>query len=436
MPAQKITEPVRAKVRIIDIFSGMGGIRIGFEQAADKIGIDCECVFTSDIKPASVKAHKENWPDEQIYGDISQIDPSNLPDFDILLAGFPCQSFSQAGNRKGLNEARGTLFYDIAHILKVKKPEYFFLENVDNLAKHDGGKTLNIMNNILINELGYEVKTVILDAIDFGVPQNRKRIYIIGSRNEIVKLESFEKSHSVFSDIMEQGLPTYNSEFTERVLELYKPEQLLGKKFRDRRGGSENIHSWDLELRGPLNQNQKELMRILLKQRRRKSWAPKIGIKWMDGMPLTLEQIYTFYNDCTIDELKEMLDDLTEKKYLRFEHPKQQIEENGSTFRKPDEKLPKGYNIVTGKLSFELNKIMHPKGCAPTIVATEADHIGVIDQGKIRKLSQRECLRLFDFPKDYTLDTLEMKEIYDLIGNTVVVSVVRYLAEQIFTKNK
>ena len=291
----------------------MGGIRIGFEQAASNLGIECHCVFTSDIKPASVKAHKENWPDEHIYGDITKFDPSEIPDFDILLAGFPCQSFSQAGKRKGLNEARGTLFFDIANILRIKKPEYFLLENVDNLAKHDDGKTLKIMNNILIKELDYKVNTVILDAIDFGVPQNRKRIYIIGSKNEEVEFEHPEKSRSVFNDIMEQGLPTYDSEFTERVLELYEPEQLLGKKFKDKRGGSDNIHSWDLELRGPLTQQQKEIMRILLKQRRRKEWADIIGIKWMDGMPLTLEQIYTFYNDYEIDELKEMLDDLTKK---------------------------------------------------------------------------------------------------------------------------
>ena len=96
MSPKEITEPITEKVRIIDLFSGMGGIRIGFEQAASNLGIDCHCVFTSDIKPASIKAHKENWPDEQIYGDITKFDPSKIPDFDILLADFTLPIFQSS----------------------------------------------------------------------------------------------------------------------------------------------------------------------------------------------------------------------------------------------------------------------------------------------------------------------------------------------------
>ena len=418
-------------IKFIDLFAGMGGLRIGFENAARKMGLNSECVFTSEIKPHACKIYEQNFTknlasdSHKITGDITKVDEAEIPEFDYLLAGFPCQAFSTAGKKLGFNEARGTLFFDIARILNHSRPTGFILENVDGLEKHNRGKTYNVIIDVLQN-LGYCVTTKVLDSLNFGIPQQRKRIFIVGHLNNKISLDNHVEVKSTFSDIMEQGLETYESKFTKRVLSLYSPKELHGKKFKDKRGGSDNIHSWDLELRGPCVEDQKVIMKRLLKQRRRKSWADIIGIEWMDGMPLTAEQIHTFCEDYNLQKLTNLLDDLVVKKYLSYEHPKQSI--NGK--RIPDMDLDKGYNIVTGKLSFELNKIMDPDGYSPTIVATEGDKYGVIDNGKIRRLSERECLRFFGFPDEYQ-SNIPIKDLYDLVGNTVVIPVVEFVGERL-----
>tara|TARA_B110000483_G_C18190250_1_gene540627 strand:+ start:823 stop:2160 length:1338 start_codon:yes stop_codon:yes gene_type:complete len=414
-------------VKFIDLFAGMGGLRIGFENAASGHGLIPKCVFTSEIKPHACQIYEHNFAgtlssdSHDITGDITEVDEADIPEFDYLLAGFPCQAFSSAGKKLGFDDTRGTLFFDIVRILKHSKPTGFILENVDFLEKHDGGNTYNVILETL-QDLNYIVTTKVLDSLYFGIPQQRKRIFIVGHMNNKISLDEHVKITSTFSEIMEQGLQTYDSEFTERVLSLYEPTSLYGKKFKDKRGGDDNIHSWDLELRGACDDDQKIIMRRLLKQRRRKPWAEIIGIKWMDGMPLTAEQIHTFCEDYTLDNLTNLLDNLTVKKYLSYEHPKQSI--NGK--RVPDKLLDKGYNIVTGKLSFELNKIMDPDGYSPTIVATEGDKYGVIDNGKIRRLSERECLRFFGFPDTYE-SNIPIKDLYDLVGNTVVIPVVEFV---------
>ena len=130
------------KIKFIDLFSGIGGIRLGFESACSELKISCECVFTSEIKPAAIKIFEQNHSEEKIFGDITKISCEEIPDFDILLAGFPCQSFSSAGKRLGFDDTRGTLFFEIEKILSHKKPQGFILENVEGLVLHDKGKTL------------------------------------------------------------------------------------------------------------------------------------------------------------------------------------------------------------------------------------------------------------------------------------------------------
>jgi DNA (cytosine-5)-methyltransferase 1 len=165
------------KFTFIDLFAGIGGIRIGFESVGG------ECVFTSEWDEPAQKTYQANFK-ELPYGDITKIDPEEIPSFDILLAGFPCQPFSQAGLKKGFEDTRGTLFFDIARIIKHHKPSVVFLENVRNLAGHDNGNTLKTIINTL-EELGYKVFNKILNAKDFGVPQNRARIYIIGFKDDV-----------------------------------------------------------------------------------------------------------------------------------------------------------------------------------------------------------------------------------------------------------
>lgn len=172
-------------IKIIDLFAGIGGIRKGFELA---FGGNVECVFTSEIDKHAIETYKANYGDENIHGDITQIDPSNIPDHDILLAGFPCQPFSQAGLKKGFKDTRGTLFFNIEKILIEKKPQAFLLENVKQLKGHDQGKTLKIiLDNLEI--AGYRTFVKVLAAKDFGIPQNRERIFIIGFLDDSIDFE-------------------------------------------------------------------------------------------------------------------------------------------------------------------------------------------------------------------------------------------------------
>ena len=162
-------------VKIVDLFAGIGGIRLGFEQAFG----DIECVFTSEINKFANMTYKANFGDDHIFGDITKINESDVPDHDILLAGFPCQPFSQAGLKKGFTDTRGTLFFDIERILLAKQPKAFLLENVKQLKGHDKGRTFQTIIDHL-NKAGYKVFYEILKARDFGLPQNRERIYIVG----------------------------------------------------------------------------------------------------------------------------------------------------------------------------------------------------------------------------------------------------------------
>ena len=175
------------KYKSIDLFAGIGGIRLGFDQAfGDKI----ETVFVSEWDEFAQKTYKANFHDDlEIAGDITKIDEKNIPDFDICLAGFPCQAFSLAGQRKGFADdykgmSRGTLFFDVARICSEHKPKVIFCENVKGLTIHDKGRTFKIIVNTL-REIGYTVFYKVLNSKDFGVPQNRERIYIVAFRNDI-----------------------------------------------------------------------------------------------------------------------------------------------------------------------------------------------------------------------------------------------------------
>lgn len=393
-------------------------------------------MFTSEIKPHAIKVLLQNHPGEYIAGDITKVPSSDIPDFDVLLGGFPCQAFSAAGKRMGFADTRGTLFFEVERILRDKSPKGFILENVEGLENHGHGNTLRVILAHL-RALGYAVSYRVLNSRDFGVPQERKRIYLVGAKSGTVTMAGLEHSRSVLGDILETGKPTCRSRFIDALLSRFPVEQLYGKSIKDKRGGSANIHSWDLETKGPTSAEQKSLLNTMLKERRKKKWADIIGIEWMDGMPLTEKQIESFYKS---ENLHEMLEDLTAKGYIRFEHPKRKVsvtDENGITTsaREYDYSKPQGYNIVTGKLSFEINKVLSPDEAAPTLVAMDMLKLYVVDNGGLRRLTLREGLRLFGYPEDYRLDVGE-KEGFDLLGNTVVVPVIKAVASRLIDKIK
>jgi DNA (cytosine-5)-methyltransferase 1 len=423
----------------IDLFAGMGGFRVGFQQACRELGIDNKCILTSEIKPHAITALYDNFPHKEFIGDITTVLNEDIPKFDYLFAGFPCQSFSASGKRNGFADTRGTLFFEIERILSHHNPQGFILENVEGLVRHDIqnkndkiGRTFDVILTSL-KKLGYYVTWKVLDSKDFGIPQSRKRVYIVGSKKGTVDLNNFKKSKKNISDILESGLPTIESDFTKKLLKKYKVEQLHGKSITDKRGGNNNIHSWDIGLKEDCTKEQINLLNQLFKERRKKHWAEKIGIDWADGMALTLEHISTFFAS---DNLKSILDDLVKKGYLKLEHPKKLVKEkrgeNEISFREYDTTKPKGYNIVTGKLSFEVNKILDPNGIAPTLVATDVSKLTVPDGNGIRRLTIREGLRLFGYPESYDLS---MKEnlAFDLLGNTVVVPVIYEISKRLLS---
>jgi len=165
-------------MKFIDLFAGIGGIRIAFENAG------FECVFSNDFDSKCKITYDLNFPCEMVLEDISKIPSSQIPDFDVLTAGFPCQPFSIAGYRKGFKDERGNVFFDIVRILRDKKPKAFLLENVKNLRSHDKGNTIKIIYQEL-EKLGYKVTDKVLNAMEYGnIPQNRERIYIVGFLDE------------------------------------------------------------------------------------------------------------------------------------------------------------------------------------------------------------------------------------------------------------
>ncbi|HPO50202.1 MAG TPA: DNA (cytosine-5-)-methyltransferase [Spirochaetota bacterium] len=165
------------KLKFIDLFAGIGGFRIALES------FGANCVFSSDIDVEARKTYKENFGDLP-EGDITKIDSRDIPKHDILCAGFPCQPFSISGKRLGFEDARGTLFYDILRIAEYSQPNFLLLENVANLIKHNGGKTLNTILNIL-DSINYDVSFSVLNASEFGVPQSRKRVYFVCVRKDL-----------------------------------------------------------------------------------------------------------------------------------------------------------------------------------------------------------------------------------------------------------
>ena len=425
-------------IKFIDLFAGMGGFRLGFEQAVIEQQLKPVCVFSSEIKPYAIQVYKDNYKDEDVAGDITQIDSSEIPDFDVLLAGFPCQAFSSAGKRQGFLDTRGTMFFEVERILKEKKPKGFILENVEGLVKHDllnktdeMGQTLTIILQSLRN-LGYFVSWKIFDASYFGVPQARKRIYITGSLDSTVDLEGFQPKINNLATVLEKDKPLLKGKLIDLLLSHYSIEDLYGKSVKDKRGGANNIHSWDIELKGSVSKDQRELLGKIMRARRNKKWAELKGIQWMDGMPLTTDEIKTFYDH---PNLQEMLDDLCHKKYLKLEHPKDVVtylDDKGIKKQKREyrEDIKKGYNIVAGKLSYEINKVLDPKSIAPTLVATDLDRIVVPDGKGLRLLTETEQKRLFGFPDDYQVN-VKPKDAFDLFGNTVAVPVVKAVANRL-----
>ena len=231
--------PENPSFSFIDLFAGIGGFRVAMQE------LEGRCVFSSEIDLFAQKTYKANFG-EIPFGDITQQKTKNaIPkDFDVLCAGFPCQSFSIAGKRGGFNDTRGTLFFNVAEIIKTHQPKAFFLENVKGLISHDRGKTLGTILNVLRDDLGYFVpEPKVMNAKNFGVPQNRERIFIVGFKKEIHS-KNFNYPNPTSTEVKIQSI----LEEKEVSVKYYLSTQYLStlKKHRQRHEAKGNGFGYEI----------------------------------------------------------------------------------------------------------------------------------------------------------------------------------------------
>lgn len=410
------------KIRFIDLFSGIGGIRLGFEQAAHSFELKTECVLSSEINLDAQSVYQINF-DHTPLGDVRKIE--QLPKHEILLAGFPCQSFSYAGKKAGFGDTRGTLFFEIMRLLDTNKPKAFIFENVRGLLTNDAGKTIETIKHE-IKKRGYSFNIFLLNSANFNLPQNRVRVYIVGILDAVpqfnlVSDSGFKDSHaynpqqlSLFhnkpitvADILEDNPePKYDCspDFVNVLKNFLKNDlqRLHGIRLIDYRGGN-SLHSWELGLRGECSKDEIELMNRFILKRRNKSF----GIH-QDGKLLTKAQIATFYQHLELDTI---LDSLVAKRYLK-------LTEDHT------------YKPVSGNFSFEVYKFLDPAKIAITVVASDANRLGVYHNQRIRRITPREAARLQGFPDNFILHANDDKAYYQL-GNSVSINVVKAVAQEL-----
>ena len=398
-------------------------MRLAFEAAARSLNLETECVLSSEINPDAQLVYQTNFCDTP-SGDIRLID--KLPEHQILLAGFPCQSFSYAGKKVGFGDTRGTLFFEIVRLIDTFKPQAFIFENVRGLVSHDSGQTLETIKGEMTSRC-YSFDYFVLNSSNFSLPQNRVRVYLIGVLNaspqfrlvsDLGPKDSHSSNHQQLSlfyplsqpvtvaDILEDNPDAkYNCspEFVNALKQIVNNDfsRLHGMRLIDYRGGN-SIHSWELGLRGECSLDEIELMNLFILKRRNKEFGHH-----QDGKLLTKEQIATFFAHPNLDEI---LDSLVTKKYLQRNN---QL-----------------YKPVSGNFSFEVYKFLDPAKISVTVVASDANRLGVYHNDRVRRITPREAARLQGFPDSFSLHSNDDKA-YHQMGNSVSVNVVKAVAEEV-----
>lgn len=419
-------------LKFVDLFAGIGGIRKGLEIAFAEQGLITQCVFSSEIDKKAQETYQLN------YGEIPQSDirlVDSLPAHDILLAGFPCQAFSYAGKQKGFADTRGTLFFEVERLLNASKtkPRLLLLENVRGFTTHDKGRTYATVLSKL-KDLGYNVTALLINSSNFGVPQNRVRIYLVCSlgykpnisiksdlgaadshkfKQSILQGEFFLDAapHRYVADILESKVDKKylcSPVFVTQLAKAIAPrglESLHGVRLIDHRGGN-SIHSWDMGKNGLCSDTEKSLMNAIIANRRKKHFGAD-----QDGKKLTLEQIKSFWNK---PRLRDTLTSLISKGYLKQHEDK--------------------FNPVCGNMSFEVFKFLDPSSISITVVSSDAHRLGVVQNGVPRRITPRECARLQGFPDEFVLHPNDNSS-YHQLGNSVSVPVISAIfSDLIFDK--
>lgn len=313
-----------------------------------------------------------------------------------------CQSFSYAGKRLGLDDTRGTLFYELARIMKDKQPQWAIFENVRGLLGHDNGKTFEVILNTFYS-LGYHVSFQVMDAKYYGTASSRPRVFIVCHRDTEVQLNIPVQQEIPFSVHKENHAPV-DSDYTKQLLKHFTPEYLKGKRVTDKTKSRNIIHSWEFEARGPVTSRQVGIMEYL-----RDEYSN--GKKTKGASYAQLENRF--------GNVKQELDDLVDKRYAQYK------EKEGE------------YRVLVGELSGQFTKFINPNKPLPTLVATSLPYMGIVEDTGVRQVTVEECARALGFPDDYTFpDDLSDNLAYDLLGNTVSPPVVKLIMDEVLKQTE
>ena len=372
-------------ITFADLFAGIGGFRLGIENAAKRLGIPVECVFSSEIEKNARLIYERSFHTTPA-GDITKIHTDDIGDMDILCGGFPCQSFSIAGHRRGFEDTRGTLFFEIARIARAKRPKILFLENVKGLLNHDRGRTFGQIL-LTLDELGYDAEWQVLNSKDFGVPQNRERVFIIGHSRRYRSGQIFPVTGTTTATTRENSSTCIDANYGKGI---------------DNHGARTGIISYPvmtperLEKRanGRRMKNAEEPMFTLTAQDRHGVLIQHYCGTHQADRVIEPDGISSCLSTCSGGDLIPKIL-LSQKSELKF---------SDITERKKDY-LGRNMPIHRGKKLPEIN-------------------------GRIRRLTPLECERLQSFPDNYTAGIADSNR-YRCLGNAVTVNVIKAIAEKL-----
>jgi DNA (cytosine-5)-methyltransferase 1 len=451
------------KVRVCSLFSGIGGFETGIFNSLGQDRV--EIVFASEIDKHASVAYK-NIYGHMPHGDITKVDAVDIPDHDILVGGFPCQAFSVSGKRLGFDDTRGTLFFDIVRIAKEKKPKVMVLENVKGLVSHDKGRTLQVIARTL-SEIGYKIDLTILNSKNFGVPQNRERIFIVCHRDVMeeswkipkgngailkakrslmelgsVKMFNFEfprqeKVSVCLKDILEQDIdPKYflktekidnfvSSRKYKEISEAYIKESEKSQRLREFENlmlGIEELYqgSGELQQLGYIDKNAQG-NRVYSAEGVSPTVSSQTGGLGGSGGGVVAVMLETLKED-----LEQDIKDIVSRS-----RPKEKIsvkfKDNGDI--RPHRNDPRKSGISELNISYDENQ-------SYTVTASHAPKVyGFSTQWRIRKLSPLECFRLQGFPDTYydllKEEGISDRQLYKMAGNAVTTDVIEAIFDKI-----
>ena len=400
-------------IKIFSMFSGVGGFELGFQQA----NLQTQVVGFCEIDKYASQILETKFKGIKNYGDATTIDETKLPNFDILVGGFPCQSFSMAGKRKGFDEARGTLFFDVARILAHKKPRNFILENVKGLLSHNKGKTFETILGILSN-LGYIVEWELLNSKNYGVPQSRERMYIVGHLRgqSRPKVFSFREGNGV-SETSRKKERERSSQVSSTITSNYKrgthamgeqyilePKELTKNLGQGQRVYSTNGASVSIKAGGGGQGGKTGLYKI--------PQATKQGYEWADlGDSVNLQNLKSKTRRGRVGKQIAQTLDTGNQQYTIVQATitpsRKNKSQNGRRFKDNEE---------------------------PMFTLTQNDVHGVMhNKTQIRRLTPIECERLQGFPDNWT-EGLSDTQRYKCMGNAVTTNVVEWVVTQLYKK--